>query len=147
MRRQLADILGLGHEAGMSWLQYARLCRSTGECIRIQRRAAMRCRSVCECSGVTSFRHEAPSSWDALVGLPWSVSADGPQGSGPPSHWDSFSRCPQPTSAGQPEAAATATLEAIARQAPGAVLERAKLLLQMGKQHRAIEEVKVALKA
>ena len=122
MRRQLADILGLGHEAGMSWLQYARLCRSTGECIRIQRQAAMRCRSVCECSGVNSFPHEASSSW---------YSQD----------------TPNRTPAGQPEAAATATLEAIARQAPGAVLERAKLLLQMGKQHRAIEEVKVALKA
>ena len=54
---------------------------------------------------------------------------------------------PPTLSSGQPEAAATATLEAIARRAPGAVLERAKLLLQMGKQHRAIEELKGALKA
>ena len=31
MRRQLATILGLSGEAGLAWLQYARLCRSTGE--------------------------------------------------------------------------------------------------------------------
>ncbi|GAX74920.1 hypothetical protein CEUSTIGMA_g2366.t1 [Chlamydomonas eustigma] len=49
-------------------------------------------------------------------------------------------------SAGQPEAAATSTLEAIAREVPGARLERAKLLWQMGKQHRAIEELQSALK-
>ena len=51
-----------------------------------------------------------------------------------------------PSPPGQPEAAATATLEAIARRAPGAVLERAKLLWQMGKQHRAIEELQGALR-
>ena len=39
VRRQLADILGLSHEAGLSWLQYARLCRSTGESQRVQMRA------------------------------------------------------------------------------------------------------------
>ena len=105
MRRQLADILGLGHEAGVAWLQYAKLCRSTG-----------------------AYHHSVPLH----------PSAKHPRSSDvyPPSPPVSTSQLPiihtiRSALPGQPEAAATATLEAMARQAPGAVLERAKLLWQV----------------
>jgi hypothetical protein len=73
LRRQLADLLGLRQEAGLAWLQHAKLCRGTGH----------------------------------------------------------------------PEAAATAALQALERNAPGAVLERAKLLWHTDQQQRAIEELQV----
>eukprot|EP00798_Chlamydomonas_sp_ICE-L_P024092 gene24092-9666_t len=47
---------------------------------------------------------------------------------------------------GHHEAAATATLEALAREVPGSVIERAKLLWNMGKQHLAISELEGAMR-
>ncbi|KAL6746420.1 kinase-like domain-containing protein [Haematococcus lacustris] len=46
---------------------------------------------------------------------------------------------------GHHEAAATATLEALAAGAPGARLERAKLLWHSGRERRALEELRTAL--
>ena len=124
MRRQLADILGLGHEAGVAWLQYAKLCRSTGG------------RGACCNATIPNLILNVPQYFQTC--LTWMYQTS-------PLATSTRPRLP-PISPGQPEAAATATLEAMARQAPGAALERAKLLWQMGKQHRAMEELQMALK-